>query len=253
MIHLQNTHQQMLTNQPLPLHTVIIKGGLKWTSTSNDVRDTMSKLIYESCGDHYCTTSDNKKIDPFLCLYKGCELLLGQNVDVINGLANGTRGIFKGYKLKPGERLHTTCVNGYFVNALFASQLEALVCTHVGSKYRGEFLVEPTKNRCVVSIPNPLIEGKQKRIKQPIHIFQVPLILNLATTGHKLQGQTKETIVVSDYHYGNNWMYVILSRVKTRNGLFLCETINGRKLMNPNTDGRLKLHEQWLRDTIPLR
>ena len=119
-------------------------------------------------------------------------------------------------------------------NALFASQLEALVCTHVGSKYRGEFLVEPTKNRCVVSIPNPLIEGKQKPIKQPIHIFQVPLILNLATTGHKLQGQqTKETIVVSDYHYRNNWMYVILSRVKTRNELFVREPINGRKLMNP--------------------
>lgn len=73
-------------------------------------------------------------------------------------------------------------------------------------------------------------------------------------TGNKLQGQTKETIVVSDYHYRNNWMYVILSRVKTRNGLFFCESINGtRKLMNPNTDGRLKLHEQWLRDTIPLR
>jgi hypothetical protein len=52
-------------------------------------------------------------------------------------------------------------------------------------------------------------------------------------TGHKLQGQTKETIVVSDYHYRNNWMYVILSRVKTRNELFVREPINGRKLMNP--------------------
>jgi hypothetical protein len=252
MLHLQNTHQKILTHQPLPLHTVIIKGGLQWTSTGNEVRATMSKLIYESCGDHYCTV-ENKKIDPFLCLYKGCELLLGENVDVLNGLANGTRGIFKGYKLKPGEQLHATCVNGYFVNALFANQIEALVCTHVGSKYRGEFQVEPKKNRCVVQIPNPLLEEKQKRIKQPIQIFQVPLIHNLATTGHKLQGQTKDTIVVSDLFYGSNWMYVILSRVKTRNGLFLRNPINASKLMNQDSDGRLKLHEQWLRDTIPLR
>ena len=76
---------------------------------------------------------------------------------------------------------------------------------------------------------------------------------NLATTGHKLQGQTKDTIVVSDLFYGSNWMYVILSRVKTRNGLFLRNPINASKLMNQDSDGRLKLHEQWLRDTIPLR
>jgi hypothetical protein len=67
MLHLQNTHQEILTHQPPPLHTVIIKGGLQWTSTGNEARATMSKLIYESCEDHFCT-QENKKIDPFLCL-----------------------------------------------------------------------------------------------------------------------------------------------------------------------------------------
>jgi hypothetical protein len=213
----------------------------------------MTKLIYEQCGDHYCNFSGNKKVDPFLCLVNGCELLLGENVDVTNGLANGTRGILKGYKLKPGQHIHMTCVNGYFVNAVFAIQLESVICEHIGSKYRGLFEVAPNRMKSVVRIPNPLIQEKAPRIKQPIYITQLPLILNLATTGHKLQGQTKESIVVSDYHYGSNWMYVILSRVKTRYGLFLRNKINVTKLMNPNDDGRLQIHEQWLRDNIPLR
>jgi hypothetical protein len=39
--------------------------------------------------------------------------MLGDNVDVINGLANGTRGLFKGIKLKPGETGHVTCLDGF--------------------------------------------------------------------------------------------------------------------------------------------
>ena len=42
--------------------------------------------------------------------------MLGDNVDVMNGLANGTRGLFKGIKLKPGETCHVT-VTG-FINSL---------------------------------------------------------------------------------------------------------------------------------------
>jgi hypothetical protein len=252
MKHLELTHSKQI-HPPPPQHTVIIKAGLHWSSTSNEIRPAMTKLIYETCGDHYCNWKGNKKVDPFLCLINGCELLLGDNVDVTKGLANGTRGILKGYKMKPGQATHTTCVNGYFVNAVFATQLESVVCTHIGSKYKGDFEIEPSKNKSVIQIPNPVIQEKQSRIKQPVHITQVPLIRNLATTGHKLQGQTKESIVVSDYFYGSNWMYVILSRVKTRYGLFLRDPINARKLMNTDLDGRLPLHEQWLRDNIPLR
>jgi hypothetical protein len=252
MKHLEGTHSKLIHISP-PKHTIIIKAGLHWSSTSSEIRPAMSKLIYETCGDHYCDRNGNKKIDPFLCLINGCELLLGENVDVAKGLANGTRGIFKGYKMKPGQETHITSVNGYFVNAVFASQLVSVVCTHIGSKYRGDFEVEPSKSKCVIKIPNPLIQEKKTRIKQPVHVTQVPMIRNLATTGHKLQGQTKESLVVSDYLYGSNWMYVILSRVKTRYGLFLRDEISAKKLSNMDSDGRLPLHEQWLRDTIPLR
>jgi hypothetical protein len=102
-------------------------------------------------------------------------------------------------------------------------------------------------------MPNPLLDGSDTRIRQSIYMTQIPLIRNLATTGHKLQGQTKDAIIVSDYVYGSNWIYVVLSRVTTIAGLFLRNPINKYKLASTRVDGRLLLHEAWLRENVPLR
>ena len=50
---------------------------------------------------------------------------------------------------------------------------------------------------------------------------QFQIIVNNATTGHKLQGSGVENLFVHNWYYVTNWVYVILSRVKTRSGLFL--------------------------------
>ena len=56
---------------------------------------------------------------------------------------------------------------------------------------------------------------------------QLPVISNNATTGHKLQGSTKESIFITRFFYETkNWNYVVLSRVRTRKGLFLKEPLD---------------------------
>ena len=50
---------------------------------------------------------------------------------------------------------------------------------------------------------------------------QFPIISNSCTTGHKLQGYTVPKILVNDWYYGTNWAYIVLSRVKTMDGLYL--------------------------------
>jgi len=57
-----------------------------------------------------------------------------------------------------------------------------------------------------------------------------PVLPNNCTTGHKLQGQTKESLFISAWFYGKNWPYVVLSRVKQLSGLFL------RTGIDPNHD-----------------
>ena len=60
-----------------------------------------------------------------------------------------------------------------------------------------------------------------------IQMTQLGMISNIATTGHKLQGMSKDNLIVESWNYSfDNWVYVVLSRVKTRQGLFLCEKLD---------------------------
>jgi hypothetical protein len=49
---------------------------------------------------------------------------------------------------------------------------------------------------------------------------QIPILVNNATTGHKLQGSGVDSLFVHNWSYVTNWVYTMLSRVKELNGLF---------------------------------
>jgi hypothetical protein len=51
------------------------------------------------------------------------------------------------------------------------------------------------------------------------------VIVNHATTGHKLQGKIVESLVIAEWSRVKNWNYVVFSRVKRLSGLFLMEPI----------------------------
>ena len=44
--------------------------------------------------------------------------------------------------------------------------------------------------------------------------------MNDATTGHKLQGMSKDKLIVVSWSFIANWIYVVLSRERTLKGLF---------------------------------
>ncbi len=64
---------------------------------------------------------------------------------------------------------------------------------------------------------------------------QIPAHSNDGTTGHKLQGMSKDVIIVSSWPTGGlskifkNWDYVVLSRVLTLSGLYLIDPIDMEK------------------------
>ena len=60
-----------------------------------------------------------------------------------------------------------------------------------------------------------------------VRVTQIPVNSNIATTGHKLQGMSKNTLIVNSWNYRfANWIYVVLSRVRTLAGLFLCKPLD---------------------------
>ena len=59
------------------------------------------------------------------------------------------------------------------------------------------------------------------RITKRVQISQFPLNIANARTVHKLQGQSLNNLLVSNWSYTPNWIYVVLSRIKTSKGLFV--------------------------------
>ena len=53
-------------------------------------------------------------------------------------------------------------------------------------------------------------------------MIQFGVIDNIATTGHKLQGASRDNLVINSWNYScPNWVYVVLSRVRKLKGLVL--------------------------------
>ncbi len=74
--------------------------------------------------------------------------------------------------------------------------------------------------------------ASSKKIVFECKMMQILANSNDATTGHKLQGMSKDAIIVSLWPTGSlavmfkNWEYVVLSRVRTLSGLYLVKPID---------------------------
>jgi hypothetical protein len=63
---------------------------------------------------------------------------------------------------------------------------------------------------------------------------QIPANTIDASTGHKLQGTSKDAIIVASWPTGcKNWEYVVLSRVCTLSRLYLVDAIDLEKSFTP--------------------
>jgi hypothetical protein len=69
----------------------------------------------------------------------------------------------------------------------------------------------------------------------------IPANTNDATTGHKLQGVSKDVIIVASWPTASmfrNWEYVVLSCVQTLSGLYIVKPVDIDKSFEPS--GKLK-------------
>ena len=144
-------------------------------------------------------------------------------------MANGTQATFQSLVLKFGNTVSRTTVDGIEIDCVFASQVSHILLQHHGTGNQSTFKLEPKKYSFTANYPTPeaLRTGRIKTEKIKMTAIQFPLISNNATTGHKLQGASKDAIYIARFTYGiQNWPYVVLSRVRTRRGLFLREPLD---------------------------
>jgi hypothetical protein len=124
-----------------------------------------------------------------------------------------------------------------------ACDVDQLVCEHSKKNEKEETrtFVLPTKS-FDVTVKFPIGHGRQFLKLARSKITQFPINNDLATTGHKLQGMTKQYLISSQLNYSTpNWIYVVLSRVTSLDGLFLLQPI--KEDYNPQPSKLLR--EVW--------
>ena len=94
------------------------------------------------------------------------------------------------------------------------------------------FHFEPIEKKFTAKYPLSIelrknISIKSREIKIKMKGTQIPLVSNDACTVWKLQGASVDNIYAVEWYPAcKNWVYVILSRVKKKNGLYLRSPIN---------------------------
>ena len=86
------------------------------------------------------------------------------------------------------------------------------------------FKLSPQSSTCVVKVKMDDFASKEEELKC-VKMLQLPVNMNNATTGHKLQGMSKDKLIVVSWSFIANWIYVVLSCVRTLKGLFLLKPV----------------------------
>jgi hypothetical protein len=226
--HIKKTHSTD-PHKSMPWHTLIIwSDELIWKTNKKQFGHTAKHSVWSECSEvDIKTTGDQaKSIDLFVKLSTNIPLMYTKNHDVPNGIANGTLCTLMKVVLHTNvakSDFKATNLDGYYVRTIDASKVNYLLCKMEGSNRT--FKVHSNYVSCKIDMPIELFPGQQtrKRVRATINWF--PILIHHATTGHKLQGQTKDSLCICDWHNKLNWPYVVLSRVTTLKGLFLMKPL----------------------------
>ena len=148
-----------------------------------------------------------------------------ENSNVPNGEANSTLCCLIKVHLQhemTEDDFDLMNINGFWVWTIDASKVHYLLCQIENTNK--QLKVYAQNNQSTINFPITIIPGIiPANTRHPLVAVmnQFPILPNHATTGHKLQGQTKENLLISAWFYGKNWPYIVLSRVKWLSGLFL--------------------------------
>ena len=101
------------------------------------------------------------------------------------------------------------------VNTIYAHEVEYMICMREkeNDEDPNEYFKIYTTCQSVRVRMRTLMNFKMKGL----YVTQFGVNDNIATTCHKLQGVSLDSLIVHSFNYGLlNWVYVVLSKVKTK-------------------------------------
>ena len=145
------------------------------------------------------------------------------------------------------------------MNTILVDNVKFIVCEHwengndSNNSNKSPRLFKLKAEVTKVDIKMNLFGNKKKMVFTNQYIKQFGMLVNTATTGHKLQGLSMDYIIIVSCFYGaKNWIYVVLSRVRPLRGLYLFTPLDYNKYFKE--DKKLKKHmkelEEFERQTL---
>ena len=104
------------------------------------------------------------------------------------------------------------------------------------------FKIKPERRGVTITMTPSRVSSLQTTIN--LQMTLLPVNISTAATGHKLQGRSKDSIIITSWpNFTNNvvfanWEYVVLSRVRTLDGLYLFKPIDTAKSFAPSEELR---------------
>ena len=260
--HVRQTHSRDPSDVP-PNHTVIVlASNLKFKVAGGryeDMPDLQRNILLTCCADADVCCG-REEVDPMLKLYVGCPVMITENLDVEHKIANGSMATFKQVILKQGTEASFVSLDGYRVRCVAASDVQHIEVVlgsgpHTGNQDTRE--LQAHKFTATAKFPDALdladgwVSNLQRRAKV-VQLSQFPLNIANGRTVHKLQGASLENLLVSNWSYTPNWVYVVLSRVRTMAGLSLRLPLNHERLESTETidlRAKTKLYFDYFRQT----
>jgi hypothetical protein len=207
------------------------------------------KSFWENCGEDSIRMHRGGRMDPLLKLYPGCRVMLTSNTNVREGQANGSQAIVEKVVLKCGVQARKVLISGNVrLTAVKATEVSHLVLRHCNARIEpATFRVFPRQHTVKANLlkPRALQLTGNDREKVDMKALQVPIVVNNATTGHKLQGSGVDCLFVHNWSYVTNWVYVILSRVRTQKGLFLRKPLSTNLTKYAVPEGLIKMMRKF--------
>jgi len=189
---------------------------------------TELKIFYTDVGEDDCDTHMEGKFTPMIRCYPKCPMMMTKNKDVGNNQANGRQGLCVGVVLKEGKTTHDRNIDGMIVRCIYASELK-----HLLWEVNGKVIEIEPKEYTSLKAKFPIDDTLSPNPNQKATIFlaatQIPLVSNNATTGHKLQGSSIDVLYIPSWSYSTNWPYVLISRVRTLEGLYIGRPLDPSK------------------------
>ena len=217
-------HHVSCNKHNIPKSAVVIKTNARWATNNQPLTFDQRKKLFENCTEADVMDSYRKRADPMLCLISNCYMMGNKNEDVKNGVANGTTSLFQKIILKAGKKPYPMQLHGYWVYAVEIDDVDHLLLRWHESKFQGTFKVFPAQG--VYRVRFVIEEFGRKMVLRPqMRLSVFPVVINHATTGHKLQGKSLDELVIAEWSAVKNWVYVVLSRVRKLEGLFLTSPI----------------------------